>query len=201
MIPGLWGAPLKLINAFPPPSTYAESPRGIGQNIDKDIHGDVPEGTHLATSKNLNVFHDYDLALSYAKKVDKPLLLDFTGWNCVNCRKMEESVWVDNDVYEILKQELVIVSLYVDERTELPENEQKKNIKVGEKRTRNMVTVGDKWMIKQINDYGIAAQPFYIMQTPDGKDLSNGSADFQNHSNPKVFRVWLDQGLSEFNRL
>ncbi len=201
MIPGLWGAPLKLINAFPPPSTYAESPRGIGQNIDKDIHGNVPEGTHLATSKNLNVFHDYDLALSYAKKVDKPLLLDFTGWNCVNCRKMEESVWVDNDVYEILKQELVIVSLYVDERTELPVNEQKKNIKIGEKRTRNMVTVGDKWMIKQINEYGIAAQPFYIMQTPDGKDLSNGSADFQNHSNPKVFKEWLDKGLSEFNGL
>lgn len=198
MIPGLWGAPLKLINAFPPPSHYSESPRGFGGSGGEAVevaHG--PEGTHLATTRGLNVFHDYDKALAYAKEVNKPLFVDFTGWNCVNCRKMEEGVWVEDGVFESLRDDVVIVSLYVDERTELPEEEQRENVKVGG-RTRDMVTVGDKWMIKQINEYNIAAQPYYVMQTPDGEDLSNGSADYQNHSNPADFKKWLDDGLKEF---
>ena len=198
MIPGLWGAPLKLINAFPPPSTYAESPRGFGGGGgggSTEAHG--PEGTHLATQRGLYVFHDYDVAKAYAQEVNKPLFVDFTGWNCVNCRKMEEGVWVEDGVFEALRDDVVVVSLYVDERTELPESEQRKDVKVGD-RTRNMVTVGDKWMIKQITEYNIAAQPYYVMQTPDGKDLSNGSADFQNHSDPAVFKKWIDKGLGEF---
>lgn len=197
MIPGLWGAPLKLINAFPPPSTYAESPRGFGGGGGSSVEEHGPEGTHLATARGLHVFHDYDKALAYAKEVNKPLFVDFTGWNCVNCRKMEEGVWVEDGVFESLRDDVVIVSLYVDERTPLPESEQKKEVKVGD-RTRDMITVGDKWMIKQISEYNIAAQPYYVMQTPEGEDLSNGSADFQNHSDPKVFQEWMNKGLTEF---
>ncbi|MDG1148096.1 MAG: cytochrome c biogenesis protein CcdA [Crocinitomicaceae bacterium] len=198
MIPGLWGAPLKLINAFPPPSTYAESPRGFGGGgTATEAHG--PEGTHLATARGLYVFHDYDKAQAYAKKVNKPLFVDFTGWNCVNCRKMEEGVWVEDGVFESLRDDVVVVSLYVDERTDLPKSEQKKGVKVGD-RTRDMITVGDKWMIKQITEYNIAAQPYYVMQTPEGEDLSNGSADFQNHSDPVMFKKWMEKGLNEFSK-
>ncbi|MCH2230789.1 MAG: thioredoxin family protein [Crocinitomicaceae bacterium] len=199
MIPGLWGAPLKIINAFPPPSTYAESPRGFGGGGSSSVEAHGPEGTHLATARGLHVFHDYDQAQAYAKEVNKPLFVDFTGWNCVNCRKMEEGVWVEDGVYESLRDDVVIVSLYVDERTELPKSEQKTGVKVGD-RTRDMITVGDKWMIKQITEYNIAAQPYYVMQTPNGEDLSNGSADFQNHSDPAVFKEWMEKGLSEFSK-
>ncbi|MCH2225506.1 MAG: thioredoxin family protein [Crocinitomicaceae bacterium] len=196
MIPGMWGAPLKMINAFPPPSHYAESPRGFGGSVSSESeHG--PEGTHLAVG-GLYVFHDYDLALAHAKEVNKPLFVDFTGWNCVNCRKMEEGVWIDEGVFENLKNDVVVVSLYVDERTELPEADKRYGVDVAG-RKRDMTTVGDKWMIKQITEYNITAQPYYVMQTPEGEDLSNGSADFQNHSDPVVFKKWLDEGLKEYN--
>jgi len=199
MIPGLWGAPLKMINAFPPPSTYAESPRGVGGGA-STVEAHVPDGTHLATVRGLSVFHDYDKAQAYAKEVNKPLVVDFTGWNCVNCRKMEQSVWVEDSVFESLRDDVVVVSLYIDERTILPVSEQKKDVKVGD-RTKDMFTVGDKWMIKQITEYNIASQPYYVMQTPEGYDLSNGSADFQNHSDPKVFHKWLDKGLIEYKKM
>ena len=125
-------------------------------------------------------------------------MIDFTGYACVNCRKMEEGVWIEEGVIDLLRNDVVIVSLYVDERTELPKEEQRFDVDVAG-RKRDMVTVGDKWMFKQINEYNIAAQPYYRMQTPDGKDLSNGSADFQNHSNPKVFQKWIEDGLKEFS--
>lgn len=198
MIPGLWGAPLKMINAFPPPNTYAESPRGVGGVSTVEAH--VPDGTHLATVRGLPVFHDYEKAQAYAKEVNKPLVVDFTGWNCVNCRKMEQSVWVEDSVFELLRDDVVVVSLYIDERTILPVSEQKKDVKVGD-RTKDMITVGDKWMIKQITEYNIASQPYYVMQTPEGYDLKNGSADFQNHSDPKVFYKWLNKGLIEYKTM
>ena len=112
---------------------------------------------------------------------------------------MEEGVWVEDGVFESLRDDVVVVSLYVDERTDLPKSEQKKGVKVGD-RTRDMITVGDKWMIKQITEYNIAAQPYYVMQTPEGEDLSNGSADFQNHSDPVMFKKWMEKGLNEFSK-
>ena len=200
MLPGLWGAPLKLINAFPPPASYAESPMGVGGGGGQSAHGggEKIEGTHLATTRGLQVFHDYDKALEYAKKVNKPLLLDFTGWNCVNCRKMEESVWVDDAIFPYLNDEIVIASLYVDERTKLPKSE-RKVVKVNGK-NRKMETIGDKWSFMQQNDYKISSQPFYIMQDTEGNDLGNGSADFQNHGSPKLFEPWLKKGLEEFKK-
>lgn len=194
LIPGLWGAPLKLVNAFLPPNFYAESPKGLGGGGSTASAGNAEhvEGMHEGP-QGLMAFNDYDKALAYAKKVNKPLFVDFTGWGCVNCRKMEQSVWGEPGVIEHLKNDYVIVSLYVDERTELPKNEQGSKKVAG--RNFDIVTIGNKWTAKQIGEYQTASQPFYVLQSPDGKDLPVGSADYARHSDPKVFGDWLKSGL------
>lgn len=198
LIPGLWGAPLKLINAFLPPDFYAESPKGVGGNQGATLSvGEHVEGMHEGP-QGLMAFNDYDKALAYAKKVNKPLFVDFTGWGCVNCRKMEQSVWGEPGIIEHLKNDVVIVSLYVDERTKLPKKEQT-TIQVNG-RDFDIVTIGNKWTAKQITDYKTSSQPYYIMQNTDGKDLSNGSADYQNHSDPEVFKKWINDGLDDFKK-
>lgn len=193
MIPGLWGAPLNLINAFPPPSTYAESPQGFGGGGSHAAAGEHVDGMH-AGPHGLMMFNDYDKALAYAQKVGKPLFVDFTGWNCVNCRKMEQTVWGKPGVVEILRNDVVVVSLYIDEAVELPKNEQTTAMVNGEKK--NVITVGDKWMYMQIEKYQIASQPYYRMIGPDGEDLANGAADYQNHGNVPAFKKWLEEGLT-----
>jgi len=195
MIPGLWGAPLKMISAFPPPLQYSESPMGVGRvggggGATAD-HG--PEGTHLGP-QNIWVFHDYDKALAYAKKTDKPLFVDFTGHNCVNCRKMEQSVWGEPGIIEILRDQVVIVSLHVDERTPLPKSEWK-TVTYSNGRKKDLRTVGDKWMAKQIIEYKATAQPYYIMQNPDGKDISDVPATYRDHKVPSDFKNWLRKSL------
>jgi thiol:disulfide interchange protein DsbD len=198
MIPGMFGAPLKLISAFPPPSSYSESPLGIGGNGHSSENIEIIEGTHLGP-QGLMVFDDYDLAFSYSQKVGKPLFVDFTGHNCVNCRKMEESVWGEPGIIESLKDKVVIVSLHVDERLPLPKSEQKVvELVPGNKKL--LQTTGDKWMYMQINKYKAASQPYYVMLGPDGKDLPIGSADYEHHSNPKDFKKWIDKGLELYNK-
>ena len=108
---------------------------------------------------------------------------------------MEQSVWGEPGIIEHLTNDVVIVSLYVDERTDLPKNEQKTVNLDG--RDIDVVTIGNKWTVKQMSEYKTSSQPYYVMQTPDGKDLSNGSADYQNHSNPNKFKAWLEEGLNE----
>jgi thiol:disulfide interchange protein len=197
MIPGMWGAPLQLISAFPPPLNYSESPQGFGTNSAVTSANTVHiEGTHLGP-QNIQVFHDYDLALEHAKKVNKPLFVDFTGHNCVNCRKMEQSVWGQAGIIEILRNDVVVVSLHVDERVELPKSEQKTVKILGKEKV--LKTTGDKWMYKQISEYNITSQPYYVMQTPQGENLSNGSADYEHHHNASDFKVWLEEGMKELN--
>ncbi|PCI96440.1 MAG: thiol:disulfide interchange protein [Flavobacteriales bacterium] len=193
MIPGLWGAPLKLISAFPPPMHYSESPLGVGKSggIGAAEHG--PEGTHLGP-QNIWVFHDMEKAQAYAKKEGKPLFVDFTGHNCVNCRAMEQSVWGESGIIDKLKNDVVITSLYVDEDVDLPLEEQVE-VELVPGRMKTLKTVGDKWAYTQIKKYKITAQPYYRMLGPNGEDLDNGSADYNNHSDPKVFQSWLDEGL------
>jgi thiol:disulfide interchange protein DsbD len=124
LIPGIWGAPLQMISGFPPPMFYSESPNGIGGAVlvatdnGEEVAGDPAHCPH-----NLNCFHNYDEGMAYAKKVGKPVMLDFTGWACVNCRKMEEQVWSDPSVLKILRNEVVLISLYVDEKLPLPESQ------------------------------------------------------------------------------
>lgn len=198
LIPGLWGAPLKIVNAFLPPDFYAESPSGLsGAAAPAGGHeGNVPEGMHKGPN-GLLAFKDYDKALAYAKEVNKPLFIDFTGWGCVNCRKMEQSVWPKPGIIDHLRNDVVIVSLYVDERTALPKEEQI-TVEIRPGKTMELKTIGHKWTYKQIKDYQTATQPLYVMQTPEGKDLGNGTADYQNHSDPKVFQQWIEAGLKSF---
>lgn len=193
IIPGMFGAPLKLISAFPPPMSYSESPTGIGGANTTVGDNEHVEGTHLGP-QNIMVFHEYDKALAYAQKVGKPLFVDFTGHNCVNCRKMEQSVWSEPGVIERLKDDVVIVSLHVDERVPLPEEEQK-NVEMGPGRMKMLRTTGDKWMHLQISKYKVTSQPYYRMMGPNGEDLSNGSADYENHSNVAKFKEWLEEGI------
>ena len=196
MIPGLWGAPLKLISAFPPPMSYSESPLGFGGAGQHQTLDNMVDGMHLGP-QNIMVFHEYDKALAYSKKVGKPLLIDFTGHNCVNCRKMEQSVWGEPGVIDVLKNEVVIVSLHVDERISLPEEEQKEVVMPNGK-NRTLKTTGDKWMYMQISRYKVAAQPYYRMVDNEGNDLANGSADYENHRDVSNFKKWLSDGLNDF---
>ncbi|RFC54498.1 thiol:disulfide interchange protein [Brumimicrobium aurantiacum] len=197
LIPGMWGAPLKIISAFPPPMSYSESPLGFGGGGAAPVaKGDFVEGTHLGP-QNIMVFHDYDKALAHAKKVDKPLFVDFTGHNCVNCRKMEQSVWGEPGIIDILRDDVVIVSLYVDERIELPE-EEKVTVTFPNGREKDLKTTGDKNMYRQVSEYQVTAQPYYIMQNGEGVDLNIGSADYENHRNPEDFKAWLEAGLKAY---
>src|SRR5690606_16798968 len=130
----------------------------------------------------------------YAKKVGKPVLLDFTGYACVNCRRMESKVWGEPGVIGKLKNDVVMISLYVDDKTMLPKNEQIE-VNITDTRKTTLTTFGSKWSYLQATRYKTNTQPYYRMLGPNGEDLSNGSADYDNHSNPEVFQKWLEEGL------
>ncbi|TRX32766.1 thiol:disulfide interchange protein [Flavobacterium sp. ZT3R18] len=168
MIPGLWGAPLKIISGFPPSPSYSESPKNTGSATEnKSTTAQLPKGAHLG-AHGIVAFQDYDLGLAYAKKVNKPVLLDFTGYACVNCRKMEDYVWSDPIVLNLLLNEVVLISLYVDDKRELPVSEQYISKDTGE----SIESIGDKWSDFQITRYKANAQPYYVIMNPEGKDLS-----------------------------
>ncbi|KAA1248079.1 thioredoxin family protein [Aquimarina sp. RZ0] len=159
LIPGLWGAPLKLISGFPPPQTYSESPRGFGgSGSATESTKELPEGAKYG-EHDIITFTDYQLGLDYAKKVNKPVLIDFTGYACVNCRKMEEYVWSEPEVLSVLKNDVVLISLYVDYKKELPESEQYISKTTGKK----IKTIGNKWSDFQITRYKANAQPYYVV--------------------------------------
>jgi len=197
MIPGMFGHPLKLISAFPPPLHYSEAPNGAfhgGNPTTDDNPMAIIEGTHLGP-QGIYVFHDLDKAQDYAKQVGKPLFVDFTGHNCVNCRRMEMSVWAEPAILKMLKEDYVIVSLYVDERTKLPEEQQTVAI-LPDGSKRDVKTVGQKWTAEQIIRYSIASQPYYRVLTPEGEDVNEiGGASYETHSNPANFQKWLEDGL------
>jgi thiol:disulfide interchange protein len=198
MIPGLWGAPLKLISAFPPPSNYSEAPGGFGGAAHVGTSSETTADMHLGP-QNIQVFHDLDKAKAYALKVGKPLFVDFTGHNCVNCRKMEESVWGEPGIIDHLREDVVIASLHVDERVDLPKAEQK-TVELVPGKFKKLITTGDKWMYLQIKDYKISSQPYYVMLDAEGKQIANGAADYQHHSSPSVFKEWLEKGLALYKK-
>jgi len=193
LIPGLWGAPLKLISGFPPPMSYSESPGGIGFSSNDNYSKNTNENTHSGP-QGLPVFHDLDEGLAYAKSVNKPTFLDFTGHACINCRKMEEKVWGEEDVINILRDSVVIISLYVDDKRELPEDQHSEQ-EIAPGKIISVTTIGDKWSAYQAKTYKSLSQPYYRMLDKNGDDLSNGSADYLNHSNRQDFLQWLRTGL------
>jgi len=195
LIPGLWGAPLKLISGFPPPMNYSESPYGVGftktgGNTTTYNESDFPEHAELGPHDIL-AFTDYEAGLAYAKKEGKPVMIDFTGKACINCRKMEERVWSEPQILGKLKNDLVLISLYVDIKEKLPEEEQYTSETTG-KRIR---TVGNKWSDFQIERYGVNAQPYYVL-IDHNEEMLNQPASYM----PDVdeYEAWLKEGLANF---
>lgn len=196
MIPGLWGAPLNLISAFPPPQHYSESPYGVGFSKigsgGSTTHGDLPEGAHLLAPHDIMAFKDYDKGLAYAKKVGKPVMLDFTGHACVNCRRMEQNVWVKPKVLDLLKNKVVLISLYVDDKRPLPVNEVvESKLKPGKK----LKYIGEKWSELQTIKYKANTQPLYVLMDHNENNLIDPVA-----YTPDVdeYHSWLIKGIGNF---
>lgn len=201
LIPGLWGAPLKLISGFPPPDFYSESPQGFGGSkniLELNTSENNKETGHPKEHcpNELPCFHDYDEALIYAKKVEKPLLIDFTGLACVNCRKMESLVWSDPEVDKRLRNDVVLVSLYVDEKKELPANQQ--TVKKLGTRDFSIKSYGNKWSYMQADIYKTNAQPQYILLDTNEQQLTKETAHYD--SDIQKYVNWLDEGLNEFKK-
>ncbi len=181
LIPGITNtkaANLKLISGFPPPLCYS---------IYKDP---------VNCKRGFKPLDDYETALAKAKNENKPLLIDFTGWACVNCRKMEESVWTDPTVDSLMHNEFVVVSLYVDERRKLPLQEQIV-FKTFNGKDKSIITVGDKWATFQTENFGATSQPQYIILSPDEKALTKPK---YYPSTPKNFTNWLICGLDTYRK-
>ena len=188
MIPGLWGAPLKILSGLTPPLNYAESTTGFGSSATPTSN--LPEHAHLGPH-GIVAFEDYEFGLAYAKKVNKPVLLDFTGDACANCRKMEDNVWSDPAVLKILKEKVVLISLYCDRKIELPKEQQFVSKTTG----KEVVTIGNKWTDFQISRYKSNSQPLYVVLDTDGNDLSIPIAfTFE----VKEYKNWLEAGIAQF---
>ena len=173
MVPGLWGAPLKAISAFAPP-LYTQD----FNLYESEVHA---------------AFNDYEAGMAYAKKVGKPVMIDFSGYGCVNCRKMEASVWTDPKVKQMLEQDYVLITLIVDDKTNLPAPiEIQENGKV-----RKLKTVGDKWSYLQRSKFGANAQPFYILLDGEGMPLAPSYAFDEDVSK---YIQFLQDGLKQFQQ-
>lgn len=172
MLPGLWGAPSKAVSAFAPP-------------INTQDFNLAPQTVHAA-------YTDYDEGMRAAAAAGKPVLVDFTGFGCVNCRKMEASVWTDSRVAEKLNKDYVLISLYVDDKTPL---KQPVEVKLPNGTSRTLRTIGDKWSYLEQTKFGYLAQPFYVPLDNAGKPL-NGSFSFKE--DVPAYLEFLDKGLENY---
>ena len=173
MIPGLWGAPLKAVSAFAPPM----------QTQDFNLYNNEVHAK----------FDDYDLGMEYARQHGKPVMLDFTGYGCVNCRKMELAVWTNPKVSDIINNDYVLITLYVDNKTPLPSP-----VKIVENGTeRTLRTVGDKWSYLQRVKFGANAQPFYVLIDNEGKPLNKSYS--YDEDIPKYIE-FLQTGLENYKK-
>ena len=180
LIPGTMKNPtwnLNLLSGFPPPQFYSIY----------ETETDCPLG--------LNCFKDFDEGLQYAKENNKPILLDFTGWACVNCRKMEENVWVENDIFTLINEDYVLISLYVDDRKKLPKDAQFNFIKKNG-RLKKIETIGDKWATFQSINFKTASQPYYVLMSPDLEILHHA----QQYTDRDTYHKWLKEGLEAFKK-
>jgi thiol:disulfide interchange protein DsbD len=183
LIPGLWGAPLRLISGFPPPEFYKE----WKQEASTSEHGQGGE----SCPHNLNCYHDYEAGMAYAKSIGKPVMVDFTGWSCVNCRKMEDNVWSQPKVLKHLSDDYVVISLYVDDKTELPANEQYVSKFSGKK----IRTTGNKWSDMEAAVLNKNVQPYYVLLDNEGKMLAEPRSYTPN---VEEYTKFLEEGLCRF---
>jgi thiol:disulfide interchange protein len=193
MIPGLWGAPLKGISAWLPPQSTQDFDlysNATSHSAKIETQGKKYAGLFHAPH-GLDAFYDYEEGLAHAKKVNKPVLIDFTGWSCTNCRKMEASVWPDPEVLRQLSEDYVLISLYVDDKTELSENEKYQSAFSG----KNVKSIGQKWSDFQASKYGTNSQPYYVIADYDGNTLVAPQAFNLDVNN---YRKFLESGKSAF---
>ena len=164
----------------------------VGGGVVSNDHQDLPEGAHLLAPHQILAFNDYDKGLAYAKKVNKPVMLDFTGWACVNCRKMEQNVWVNDQVLNTLKNDVVLISLYVDDKRKLPEDEViESKLRPGKK----LKYIGQKWSEFQTIKFKTNTQPFYVLLGYDEENLNDPvgyTPDADEYYN------WMKSGLNNF---
>jgi len=196
MVPGLWGAPLKSISAFLPPSATQDFDLSAGiAAAPAHSDGKVKKYAEIfherGTPKGFDPYYDYDQALETAKELNKPVLIDFTGWNCVNCREMEANVWTDPAVAKLLKEEFVMAELFVDDKTELPANEQFVSKYSGKK----IKTIGNKNSDFQASTFNSNSQPLYVIVDATGKVLVPQSGANRNIEQYKAF---LQSGIDAF---
>ena len=177
LLPGVWGAPLKMISGFPPPEFYKE----------------WKTGTESECPHNLTCFHDYEEGMRYAKSQGKPVILDFTGWSCVNCRKMEDNVWSDPKVLKRLSEQYVLISLYVDDKTPLPADQQIISPTTG----RKIKTTGNKWSDFQAKVYKTNSQPYYVLLDSKGKLLAQPAGYTPD---VKAYMEFLDEGICRYRK-
>ncbi|MGB2405069.1 MAG: thioredoxin family protein, partial [Flavobacteriaceae bacterium] len=166
---------LTLLSGFPPPSFYSIFP----------TKSDCPLG--------LDCYKDFERGRAIARLQNKPILLDFTGWACVNCRKMEEQVWSQDSIFLLLDEELVLISLYVDDRSELPPDQQF-NFQYPDGRLRQINTIGEKWATFQSLNFNAASQPFYVLMHPNGTLLNTPL----QYTDTQTFLAWLKEGLANY---
>lgn len=171
-------ANLQLLSGFPPPFSYSVYGKG-------NVHGKGLEA---------NVVNDYAKALQLAKEQNKPLLIDFTGWACVNCRKMEENVWTDPAVFSFIKENFILVSLYVDDKENLPA-EKRFTYTFKDGNTKDIISIGDKWATFQTENFKQSTQPLYVILDANEKLLNNPVG---YTSDPKEYRQWLQCGKEAF---
>ncbi|MFT6815608.1 MAG: thiol:disulfide interchange protein [Sphingobacteriales bacterium] len=199
MVPGLWGAPLKAISAFLPPSgtqdfdLYTPSLSGGFSSSNSEDHGAKKYGDRFHAPLGLNSFFDYEEGMAHAKKVGKPVMIDFTGHSCVNCRKMEASVWPDREVLRRIKQDYVLIQLYVDDKLDLDESEQYLSEFSGKK----IRTLGNKWSDLQASTFGINSQPYYVLLDHEENTLVTPRSYDQNI---EEYVEFLDKGKVEFEK-
>lgn len=192
MIPGLWGAPLKILSGLTPPINYAESASGFGNGNSSTV--ELPEHAHNGPH-GIIAFEDYEYGLAYAKQVGKPVLLDFTGDACANCRKMEDNVWFDKNILSILKNDVVLVSLYCDRKIDLPKEKQYVSKTTG----KQVITIGNKWTDLQISRYKSNSQPLYVIIDNEGNDLE-GVTPIAFNTNIEEYKKWLENGIALANK-
>lgn len=197
MIPGLWGAPLKAISGYLPhvgTQDFDLYTQGFSNSTNSSAELKVRKyNDKLHAPLGIEAFFDYDEGLAYAKKINKPIFLDFTGHSCTNCRKMENVVWPNSEVLKRLKEDFVVISLYVDDRTELPESEHYVSPVTGKK----VNTLGKRNVDIQVTKFKSNAQPLYVVVDHDGNALTEPYAYNQD---VEAYVQFLDKGINTFEQ-
>ena len=210
MIPGLWGAPLKSISAFLPPIATQDfdltpTPGGSASYTAPSQQSSIKEKKYAANytriaTRGLDAWYDYDQALQVSKELHKPIMIDFTGFNCVNCRKMESNVWSDPRVFNHLKNDFVLLQLVVDDKAELPVSEQTLSTYSGKK----IVSLGNKWSDLEASRFNSNSQPYYVLLDSDGNMLIDKSGQTIQPSpadyNVDSYLKFLESGIAAYKK-